>query len=156
MATSGPRALCPPTLLFIAGLIVAAVLESQQPMPLDRGGITSMQIVAGLASIGLGVGLFIWGLMTFFRARTGIMLQQPARHLVTAGPYGRSRNPQYVGFIAGYVGVTLLVNSLWALLLLPCVIGVLALLVIEPEERYLTNVFGHAYENYCRSVGRWI
>ena len=153
---SGPGAMCPPTLLFVAGLLAAAFLESRQPMPLDLAGLNRMQIVAGVASIGLGVGLFIWGLVTFFRARTGIMLQQPASRLVTAGPYGRSRNPQYLGFIACYVGIALLTNSLWALMLLPAVIGVLMLVVIEREERYMKTVFGNAYENYCRSVGRWI
>lgn len=155
-AKAGPGSMCPPTLLFVAGLVAAAFLESRESMPLDSAGLNRMQIVAGLASIGLGVGLFLWGLVTFLRARTGIMLQQPASHLVTAGPYGRSRNPQYVGFIACYFGIALLANSLWALILLPCVIGVLLLVVIEREERYLTTIFGDAYENYCRSVRRWI
>jgi len=156
MASKGPGAMCPPTLLFIAGLLAAMVLDWHQPMLLDGAGLNRMQIVAGVGSVGIGIGLFTWSLMTFLRARTGIMLQQPASQLVTAGPYARSRNPQYVGFIACYIGIALLANSLWTLILLPCVIGVLVLVVIQREERYLTAVFGSAYENYRRSVGRWI
>ena len=148
--------MCPPTLIFLGGLVAAAAFEAAEPFPIDPNGLTFWQILASAAAIAFGIGLFVWSIATFARARTGIMLQQPARSLVTGGPYGRSRNPQYLGFIACYVGAALLLNSLWAIILLPAVVGALALVVIEREERYLANVFGPTYETYCRSVGRWM
>jgi protein-S-isoprenylcysteine O-methyltransferase Ste14 len=62
----------------------------------------------------------------------------------------------YVGFVAMYVGLALLMNSLWPLALLPAVVFSLELVVITREERYLRSVFGPAYEEYCRRVKRWI
>jgi protein-S-isoprenylcysteine O-methyltransferase Ste14 len=49
----------------------------------------------------------VWGLLVFFRARTAIIPNQPARRLVTSGPYRFSRNPMYVGLSALYVGLAL-------------------------------------------------
>jgi len=50
----------------------------------------------------------------------------------------------------------LLVPSFWVLASIP--VGVLALWwgAVAPEERYLREKFGPAYEDYCRRVRRWL
>ena len=55
-----------------------------------------------------------------------------------------------------YIGLSLLLNNVWAVLLLPVVVGVVDLLVIRREERYLANKFGEPYREYCSRVRRWL
>jgi protein-S-isoprenylcysteine O-methyltransferase Ste14 len=62
----------------------------------------------------------------------------------------------YLGLTLVYLGVTLLVNSLWILLFLPLVIATLHLTVIRREERHLAATFGSAYAEYRRRVRRWL
>jgi protein-S-isoprenylcysteine O-methyltransferase Ste14 len=55
-----------------------------------------------------------------------------------------------------YVGITLLVNTVWPLLLLPFVLAVVQRGVIEREERYLEQKFGDKYMSYKSRVRRWL
>jgi len=75
---------------------------------------------------------------------------------VVQGPYRFTRNPMYVGLAALYAGVTLLVNSLWPLLLLPVVLVVIRWRVIAREEAYLERKFGDVYRTYTTRVRRWL
>jgi protein-S-isoprenylcysteine O-methyltransferase Ste14 len=98
--------------------------------------------------------LAVWALATFRAAGTAISPNRPASTLVTHGPFRLSRNPMYLALSLLYLGVMLLVNSVWTLLLLPFVIAVLHLTVIRHEERYLAATFGIGYDAYRRRVRR--
>ena len=89
-------------------------------------------------------------------AGTPIRPNQAASILVTHGPYRRSRNPMYLGLSVVYLGVTLLVNSVWTVLFVPVVIAVLFRAVIRHEERHLSATFGIAYHEYRHRVRRWL
>jgi protein-S-isoprenylcysteine O-methyltransferase Ste14 len=143
----------PPTLLFGGGFVTAVVWDGLLPWP---ASLNEAAEALGVALIVLGIGLFVSGLAAFAQARTGIMLQHPATRLVTYGPYRWSRNPQYVSFVACYVGASLLSNSLWPWIALPFVIITTNLFVIEREERYMLERFSREYEAYCRRVPRWL
>jgi len=54
------------------------------------------------------------------------------------------------------VGITLLADVPWALLILPVVIVVIDRMVIAREERYLERKFGREYLDYKGTVRRWI
>jgi protein-S-isoprenylcysteine O-methyltransferase Ste14 len=156
-ATRGPGTPFPPTLLFVLGLVCAWPLHEAVPFQFGSATVlTSWLTGLGAVILFAGTVVFWWGMATFAREQTGIMLQTPATRLVRMGPYRWSRNPMYVGFVAMYLGSALLMNSVWPLLLLPGVIIALEVLVITREERYLRVVFGAEYEEYCREVGRWI
>jgi protein-S-isoprenylcysteine O-methyltransferase Ste14 len=62
----------------------------------------------------------------------------------------------FVGFSAIYVGLAVLLNLVWPLVLLPLVIVVLSTTVIRHEERYMAAEFGDPYQTYCRRVRRWM
>jgi protein-S-isoprenylcysteine O-methyltransferase Ste14 len=90
------------------------------------------------------------------RAQTSLNPSEPVKALVIEGPFKVTRNPIYVGFTLIYIGIALLVNTLWPLLLLPVVQNVMRQGVIEREERYLERKFGQEYLAYKERVPRWI
>ena len=155
--SQGPGTPFPPTMLFAIGLLFAWWAHQALPFVFGPAPVLGAWLSAiGVVIFAAGAAVFWWGMATFSRAQTGIMLQSPASRLVTAGPYRWSRNPMYVGFVAMYLGLALMMNSVWPLVLLPAVIIALELVVITREERYLRSVFGPAYDEYCRRVKRWI
>jgi protein-S-isoprenylcysteine O-methyltransferase Ste14 len=95
-------------------------------------------------------------MVTFGMEGTPILPLAPARTVVTTGPYRYSRNPIYLGLAIVYGGVTLLLNTLWALLLLPVALVLLYFLVIQAEEKHMRERFGETYEAYRRRVRRWL
>jgi protein-S-isoprenylcysteine O-methyltransferase Ste14 len=90
------------------------------------------------------------------RAHTPVDPTKPTTALVTEGPFRYSRNPIYVALTLLYVGVALLINALWILLLVVPAGLVLRYGVIAREEAYLTRKFGDAYRHYTAQVRRWL
>ena len=82
----------------------------------------------------------------------------PTRHLVVTGLYRYVRNPMYVGFISGWVGLWVVFGraSLTALEVAVAAILAVELFVRLYEEPHLRGKFGADYEEYCRNVPRWI
>ena len=62
----------------------------------------------------------------------------------------------YVSLTVVYLGVCVLMQSLWALLLLPLVLVAIYRKVIAPEEAYLERRFGGEYAQYKKRVRRWL
>ena len=145
----------PPPLLYLAGFVVGWLLHRAWPLPISalptaaRGGLAALLAVVWLA---LTLGAFV----TFRRARTTIIPNRAAAALVTGGPFRFTRNPMYLGFVALYVALALLLDSWWPLALLPLVVLVLQRAVIAREERYLAGAFPLEYPAYCRRVSRWL
>lgn len=81
-------------------------------------------------------------------------LEQPDR-LITEGAYAHSRNPMYVGWTLGYLGVGALGDSVWQLILLPGVAAAIAREVRHEEVR-LAARFGADYESYTDRVRRYL
>ena len=75
----------------------------------------------GWVLVALWAALSAWAMVTFLRERTPVFPNRPARRLVTWGPYRFSRNPMYLSLSVLYLGVSVLVNTIWPLLLLPMV-----------------------------------
>jgi protein-S-isoprenylcysteine O-methyltransferase Ste14 len=142
--------------VYVAGFALGWWIDAESPLQIDQAGPGVVQHLMGWMAVGLGITVFVWGLVTFASARTGIMLQHPAMTVVREGPYRWSRNPMYVGFTATYFGAALLANLAWPLLLLPLVLLTLVAGVIAREERYMRATFGPSYEEYCRDVRRWL
>jgi protein-S-isoprenylcysteine O-methyltransferase Ste14 len=81
---------------------------------------------------------------------------QSTNAMIDEGPYRLSRNPLYVGLLALYLGVALLVPTFWALVLFPAAVLLVLWGAIRPEERFLHGRFGEAYDDYTRRVRRWL
>jgi protein-S-isoprenylcysteine O-methyltransferase Ste14 len=104
-----------------------------------------------------GVAVVIWCASDFVRKGRGTPVPlDPPKELVVSGLYRYIRNPMYVGALLIQVGNIIWFGSLaqvvyWFFLF----IG-FTLFIRANEEPYLHKTFGAAYEEYCRSVPRWI
>ena len=153
----GPGVPFPPPFLYVAGFLIGLAFERwvvrlQLPSPDAR----PLFVIVGWLAAALGLTFMGWGLLTFFLARTSIIPVRPASRLVVSGPYRFSRNPMYVGLAALHLGLALLLDAAWPILLLPLVLVSVYLLVIRREERYLASAFVDEYRTYCRRVRRWL
>lgn len=90
------------------------------------------------------------------RAQTAVNPSSPTTAIVSDGAFGFSRNPLYLSLTMLYGGITLIFNSLWALLLLLPLVIVVQKGAIESEELYLERKFGDEYLRYKASVRRWV
>jgi protein-S-isoprenylcysteine O-methyltransferase Ste14 len=113
-------------------------------------GIAWLGLALGWASILAGVSIAAWAV----KAAATVDVRRPTE-IVTTGPYALSRNPMYVAWDLIYIGVALVLNATWPLLLLPLVI-LLNHAVILREERRLEDLFGIAYATYKSSVRRYL
>jgi protein-S-isoprenylcysteine O-methyltransferase Ste14 len=121
--------------------------------PVELGG---WRVPLGGALVVFFVAWNGWALWLFGRHRTGLLPGQETHAIIEEGPYARSRNPLYLGLLALYVGIALLVPTVWALVLLPAAVLLLDWGAIRPEERYLHERFGAPYDEYRRRVRRWL
>jgi len=122
--------------------------------------VLGRSVVAGPASQAVGA-LVVAGAVVLYGValrdlgaswRLGFDRRAPGP-LVTAGVYAWTRHPIYVAFDLWFVGTFLLIGRLSFLLL--ALAGVLLLhAIMGREERFLTGLYGDAYRDYARRVGR--
>ena len=104
----------------------------------------------------IGFALVVLSARRFRLAGTSVVPGRPATALISAGPYRYTRNPIYIGFILAYFGFSIVLTSLWILVLLIPVLFILQGGVVLPEEAYLERKFGEAYRKYRARVPRWL
>jgi len=82
----------------------------------------------------------------------------PPQRLVVVGFYRYVRNPMYVGFFAGWIGLWVVFGraNRSALVALIVAIAAVVLFVKFYEEPTLQKMFGADYEEYCANVPRWL
>jgi protein-S-isoprenylcysteine O-methyltransferase Ste14 len=81
----------------------------------------------------------------------------PPQKLVVVGFYRYVRNPMYVGFAAGWIGLWVVFGHANPGLIAAVAAAALGvhLFVMFYEEPTLLRTFGADYEEYCRNVHRW-
>jgi len=148
-----PGVIAIPPLLYLGAFIVFLILQWLWPMPIGR---RSVVLWPGLVLSGLGVGLAIWGRRTMIAAGTNVRPTLPAKVLVASGPFRYSRNPLYIALTLLYVGLTMIVDTWWGLIVLVPLLAVMHVGVVLREERYLARKFGESYEQYRSTVRRYV
>src|SRR5207245_3355174 len=81
----------------------------------------------------------------------------PPKRLVVVGFYRYARNPMYVGFAAGWIGLWIVFGHANLVLIMTVAAVALGvhLFVVIYEEPTLRRKFGDDYLEYCRNVRRW-
>ena len=76
--------------------------------------------------------------------------------LKTTGIYARTRNPIYFSWWLCGIGSILTMHNVWLLLLIPIQWVILTVVIRNTEEKWLYELHGEAYKDYCTRVNRWI
>jgi len=110
-----------------------------------------LRLFLGIPIALLGGSLVSWGIATLGVRNTSALPDG----FITAGPYGFTRNPQYVGDILLFVGTALIANSELVLIThaLTCLVFVVAPLAEEP---WLEEQYGEPYRAYLTRVPRFL
>ena len=148
-----PGVRVPPPLVFLAGLAIGLVLSNWAPTEYLGRAIARP---LGRVVTGIGVLLALSAVYAFSRAHTNLRPDRPSSALVRTGPYRFTRNPMYVSLTIVYVGVAVMMQSLWSLLLLPLVVAFIRIKVIGREEAYMERRFGGDYLRFKNEVRRWL
>jgi protein-S-isoprenylcysteine O-methyltransferase Ste14 len=112
--------------------------------------------MSGLIAAIFAVCLDIWALKTLIESDTTVMPHRPAKHLVTRGPFGFTRNPSYVAYTIITASIGLLTGSAWFFVAAGFAAVTTNFVAIHQEERHLLARFGCEFEYYCKHTRRWL
>lgn len=144
----------PPILLAAAVLAAWALGET---VPIAWPGVDDWPAHAVGLGFGLaGIALTVWAGITLSRAKTTVLPNQGASHLVTSGPFAWRRNPIYLGDIMMLLGVAELTHNIWFVAAAVAFAVLVTWLAILPEERHLEAKFGDAWRAYASSTRRML
>lgn len=144
----GPIIVNPILVLTIVGIILSVYGF------FDFGKIAVLKIPLLIIGIILiGFGLWLWYAANY---REKVFDCITENKLVTTGVYAMVRNPIYSAFLLVCIGAVLIANNL-VLLIIP-VIGwiYMTIMLKNTEEKWLRNLYGQEYVDYCKRVNRCI
>lgn len=112
----------------------------------------------------IGIGLIVFGMVfamysssLFAKEKTEIFpTSESNRVLITYGPYSYTRNPMYVGMVAGLFGAALWVGTLPLYIAAVIYFCLFNFVIIPFEEGKLHRIFGESYSAYRLKVRRWM
>ena len=87
--------------------------------------------------------------------KSGVSTSFQSNELKTTGIYARTRNPIYFSWWICGIGAILCVHNVWLLLLIPIQWVILTVVIRNTEEKWLYELHGEAYKEYCERVNRW-
>jgi protein-S-isoprenylcysteine O-methyltransferase Ste14 len=109
------------------------------------------RLFVGVPLIILGGLLVSWGIVTLGVKNTSGLRDG----IVKTGPYRFTRNPQYLGDILLFIGLSVVSNS-WMLWVTHILISILFLMVPLTEEPWLEAIYGEEYLQYKKSTSRFL
>ncbi len=152
--TKSTGAAVPPPLVFLGALVIGVVLNILWPLSIFTDGRIG-DALGLLATLG-SAAIAIWAFRTMLRAGEQPDPGVPTRTIVREGPFTRTRNPIYLSFALFAIGVALLMNNLWIILVLAPLMIYVDVKIVRREERSLEQQFGDEYLEYKQSVRRWL
>lgn len=139
-------------IVIILATIIAVILGHNQVF---RGGMAekfrSFWIIAGILLILCGVCLW-YGAVFGAKVDEGITENK----LITTGVYSHVRNPIYSAFMLFCTGALLISGNVYFYPLFFFYWIFMSVLMKCTEEKWLKNLHGGEYEEYCRRVNRCI
>jgi len=110
----------------------------------------------GWVIIGLAIVLMVYSVITHVKSKTTLMPGEVPTTLITSGLFKYSRNPIYLLDVAAALGAAITLGSITAFVAPLICFLVLNFMIIPFEEKNLHERFGKTYEDYRKSVRRWI
>ena len=132
----------------VAAIVAGAGMHVVVPMRLPIADPVRWTVAVTLMAC--GAGLAAWAV-----ASAGEADVERESELVTDGPYAITRNPMYLGWSAGVLGLAVASRSTW--MLVAWAVAVRALdREIKAEESRLSARFGREYGAYRARVPRYV
>jgi protein-S-isoprenylcysteine O-methyltransferase Ste14 len=134
------------------------LLPSRLGFRVEATGVARWRWIAAVPSV-LGFAVAIRCVWDFGRTGRGTPAPiAPPIRLVVVGFYRYVRNPMYLGFCVGWVGLWVVFGrASLAAILGACLAALGVVLFVRLyEEPHLRKTFGAEYEEYCRNVRRWV
>ena len=141
-----------PPIVFLCAILVGIALNRVWPLHFLSPGIRLL----GPLVTACAVVLFLLSYREFRRAGTSVQGSRRSTVIVRTGPYRFSRNPIYLAFILFVLGLSVWLNNAWLLVTLVPAVGLIAMVVIPREERFLERNFNDQYSSYKARVRRWL
>jgi len=110
--------------------------------------ITPWVTAAGLVLFSGALGLRLWAIRALGGYWSLHVEMRPDQPLITSGPYRFVRHPAYLGTFLEFIGVPLVGNCYWSLLLVFLVYFPLLGIRLRTEEKVLERTFGASYRAY--------
>ena len=135
---------------IIAATIIGIVLSCMNVLSAGKYPALKIPFIA-IGILISAIGLFVW-----FKAAFRIDQYIVSNKLCTDGIYAIVRNPCYSGIMLMCTGALFMANNL-LLLILPFVYWIaMTVLMKRTEEKWLYNLYGQEYADYCKKVNRCI
>ena len=143
-----------PPFIFLAAFLIAWF--DHWLLPVGFGLPLWLRLVLGIVLIASPLAIVPSLFAAFRRVDSEYDVRKVPKGLVTEGSFRYSRNPGYVAMIVLSIGVAILFDNIWILVLLVPAIAILRYEVILKEEAILEREFGAEYLAYKQRVRRWI
>ena len=145
----GSRALI---LLTVGGSLIIALYFGYG----EFGPLPDWVFYPGIFLMLLGVAVRQWAIAVLGRFFSLNVQVVEDHRVVDKGPYRLIRHPSYTGLLITFIGISLAVQSLAALLVLPAVFTVAFGYRISVEEKTLLTELGDNYASYMKRTKRLI
>ena len=147
---AGSRLLPPRALVYALAVQLPLAAWSVREMP------SPWALAAGAFLVLAGAALNVWSVRLFDRHHAGVCPFSPVREIITGGPYRITRNPMYVGLVV-IAAAPVVAVSQPANLFAPVALAMwLHFRYVLPEEAFLRQRFGAAFDRHAARVPRWL
>ena len=148
------NAIIRPPIAWATAILAAIGVDWLYPLRFVPASVPRIWVGSGVFAVALA--LAIWAIVTITKAGSRVETNKPTTTIVTKGPFRSTRNPIYLGFLLGQVGLAIGFNNLWMLATLVPLYLVLRYGVIAREEAYLEHRFPRDSVGYKSRVRRWL
>ncbi|MDO5785163.1 MAG: isoprenylcysteine carboxylmethyltransferase family protein [Eubacteriales bacterium] len=135
---------------ILLATVVGIALSCMEIVPVASFSVTKIPFII------IGILITVLGFVIWFKAAFRIDKYIVSNELCTDGIYAVVRNPCYSGIMLMCTGVLFIANNLY-LLILPFVYWIaMTILMKNTEEKWLYELYGQEYLDYCKRVNRCI
>ena len=142
-----------PPSYFFSAIVLMALLHYLLPV---REIITWPWTVLGIAFLVAGAMLNLSADKAFKVNNTTVKPFQESARLITAGVFGVTRNPMYLGMALILAGIATMAGTVTPFLVIPVFVVLMDWVFIRAEEGMLAQRFGDQWLDYKQRVRKWI
>ncbi len=144
----GPIIVIPQLIITSAAIILS-----------EMGKIYSRRIeILKIPFVVIGIALITFGVWMWFSSNFISKIDKHIKEnrLITTGVYSMVRNPIYSAFFLICIGAIFIESNISLFVLAVIYYLYMTVLLIKTEEKWLHELYGKEYEEYCENVNRCI